>query len=611
MIIQHNISAMNANRNHRKNAGALSKNLEKLSSGYRINRAGDDAAGLSISEKMRAKISGMDQAGNNVDDGISLIYTVEGALQEVHAMLDRIETLSTQASTGTLDDVQDRAALQKELDALKAEINRIGSETKFNNIPLFRSAGAPIVVATCNVTVDLTTGGVIAGSVTIPDESAGSLDSVPEGYKLLAEKIANEYLPNAVKQILDAFPSLSGIIGSNTIDMTLEIGNIDGKNNTLAYAQVSCYSTGEPIKMLIKVDTSDFSDESIGTNNMLESTIAHELMHTVMQYAMTDEMVGRNNTPSFPTWFKEGTAQLVGGGFPTGWNSALIGKTDADQIANYLNDYTASDRPYGHGYLASAFLGYMANGGGSVTAAGIAAGMDAIFEEIAQGSTLYEAVNTLLGTSLNSIADLTSYVDGLFTNAAAGSDITLFVKDLVAATGSGAGSITANGGLSAGSNDVIGNATGLNTPFQVKSFAGTGSLASAGSITLQIGTTADDSSKLVLELFELSTQSLGLENCDLTTAENAKNTITAAENAINAISTIRGYYGANQNRLEHTGKNLGVTSENLSASESRIRDADMAEEFTAYTKNQILLQSAQSMLAQSNQVPQGVLTLLR
>lgn len=613
MIIQHNISAMNAKRNLNKNTSSLSKSLEKLSSGFRINRAGDDAAGLSISEKMRAQIACLDQAENNVEDGISLIYTVEGALQEVHSMLDRIATLSTQSANGIYDDALDRAALQKEFDALKTEIDRIGSDTKFNGINLFKRAGAPITRATCNVSVDLSTGEVIAGSVTIPDDEAGAIDGVADGYKLLAEKIANEYLPNAVNQILTSFPSLNGVIGSNTIDMTLELGSIDGANGTLAYAQVSCYATGEPVTMLIKVDTSDFSDESIGTNDMLESTLAHELMHTVMQYALTDEMVGRNGADQFPTWFKEGTAQLAGGGFPTGWNNALVGMTDPADVADYLNQYTASGRPYGHGYLASAYLGYMANGGGTVSAAGIAAGMDKIFEKVVQGQSLYQAVNDLLGTSLTSMSDLNSYVNGLFSGASSTSGITAFVTDLVAATGSGAGSVTAGGGLSAGTNDVIGTGS-PNVPFNIKSFSGAnagggvgGVPGGSGSLILQIS----DASQMELTLFEMNALTLGLGASDISTQDGAVLTLSTVKSAVSFVSSIRGYYGASQNRLEHTLENLNVTEENLAASESRIRDTDMASEFAKYTKDQILIQSAQSMLAQANQVPQNVLTLMR
>ena len=137
MRIQHNIAAMNSYRNYNSNANALNKNLEKLSSGYRINRAGDDAAGLAISEKMRAQIAGLDQAQNNVKDGISLIKTAEGALQEVQDMMNRMVTLATQSANGTYDDEVDRAALQEEVDSLLSEIDRIADSSNFNGMYLF------------------------------------------------------------------------------------------------------------------------------------------------------------------------------------------------------------------------------------------------------------------------------------------------------------------------------------------------------------------------------------------------------------------------------------------------------------------------------------------
>ena len=136
MRIQHNIMAMNAYRNYSNNTSALSKNLEKLSSGYRINRAGDDAAGLAISEKMRAQITGLETAQKNAKDGISLVQTAEGALTEVHDMLNRMVELADQSANGTYDNEVDRANLQKEVDQLRAEIDRIADSANFNGINL-------------------------------------------------------------------------------------------------------------------------------------------------------------------------------------------------------------------------------------------------------------------------------------------------------------------------------------------------------------------------------------------------------------------------------------------------------------------------------------------
>jgi len=142
MFINTNVGAMNAHRNLSANNGAMNKTMEKLSSGYRINRAADDAAGLAISEKMRFQINGLQQAQRNAQDGISLIQTAEGALTEVHSMLQRLNTLATQASNGTYNDTEDRAAIDKEVQALIGEIDNIATNTNFNGISLLSAAAA-------------------------------------------------------------------------------------------------------------------------------------------------------------------------------------------------------------------------------------------------------------------------------------------------------------------------------------------------------------------------------------------------------------------------------------------------------------------------------------
>ena len=145
MVIQHNISAINSYRNYTQNAGSLSKNLEKLSSGYRINRAADDAAGLAISEQMRSKINGLDQATSNAKDAIGLIQTEEGALTEVHSMLQRMTTLATQAANGTYNSVA-KDSIQKEVSELGEEINRIATATDYNGIKPLKEGNAAMTM---------------------------------------------------------------------------------------------------------------------------------------------------------------------------------------------------------------------------------------------------------------------------------------------------------------------------------------------------------------------------------------------------------------------------------------------------------------------------------
>lgn len=243
MRIQHNLSAINSQRIISTTQGTMSKNLEKLSSGYRINRAGDDAAGLAVSEKMRAQIMSLNQAKRNTLDGVSLVQTVEGALTEVHSMLNRMKGMAVQASNSTYTDDQ-RAMMNQEMDALKEEIGRIGTSTNFSGVPLFSNGASKKGVTLTSLygcTLDLK-------NRTVNVNYTGRIGRASEstGYDALAEKIATEYLPNAFTQILDAFPSLKANINGEKIEMDLRIEYIDGGYGTLAYAQASFRSDGRP-----------------------------------------------------------------------------------------------------------------------------------------------------------------------------------------------------------------------------------------------------------------------------------------------------------------------------------------------------------------------------
>lgn len=625
MRIQHNIPALNTYKNLSATDRGLAKDLEKLSSGYKINRAGDDAAGLAISEKMRSQMTGLAQAGKNAEDGVSLVQTAEGAMTEVHSMLNRMVSLAVQSANGTYAQGE-RKMMNDELTRLKTEIDRIGAYSNFNGTKLFKKSNegeSPNRIASYDLTLDLTNLTVHVNSAKMFGNTATGFPTAPVGKNAaLAEKIATEYFPNAITQILDAFPSLKTAVGQDTIDMKLQIDYIDGSSGTLAYAQYSYRPAGKPINMLIKVDSADFSDSSIESGSpaveVLESTIAHELMHSVMQYTMTDGMSGRNGTAAFPDWFTEGTAQLAGGGFPTNWNNSLeaIAKqlgsaTDSSQdtaITDYLKAYSPSSRPYGHGYLASAYLGYLASGQTDVTGANIASGMDKIFANILNGKSLYDAISTATGRTFNGQAD----IEALFSAPA--QDVIDFIRQLSYASkgggNDGAGSVIA-ASLAAGADNIIGNTvTGPQafrvTEYQIALSQGT----VVNSLQLMVGSEGADSDLIGIDLFQMDSDAIGLTDADILTAENARNAIDTINTAIDEISSIRSYYGAIQNRLEHTINNLGNTLENITAAESRIRDTDMAKAVMNFTRSQILLQSGQSMLAQANMLPQAVLQLL-
>ena len=410
MRIQHNIMAMNAYRNYTNNTSALSKNLEKLSSGYKINRAGDDAAGLAISEKMRAQITGLDKAQDNAKDGISLVQTAEGALTEVHDMLNRMYELAEQSANGTYEDATDRNQLQKEVDQLKSEIDRIADSANFNGIKLLDGS------MSANATTKLTS--------TATNSKAGvDLNIVADS-------------------VYDA-------TGNRTeLDFSLSV------TTTANSAGVSVDENGTVLITVMGKDADGISAEEI--------------------QAMLAKAKAANSKVS-------------------------------EDIMNAVRDAT-------------------------VTGKGIVAPKSA-------------------------------------TNAAKWTD----VATVTSAT-------TANKGES---------------------------------LVLQIGDTSDRFNQLRVGIKDCHVDALGLTDMKIGDQDSAAKALDKIKSAINYVSDVRGTLGATQNRLDHTINNLSVMQENIQDAESTIRDTDVADEMMAYTKNNILIQSAQAMLAQANQVPQGVLQLLQ
>lgn len=388
--INSNIEAFNAQRNLNINAAAFGKQIEKLSSGLRINRAGDDAAGLSISEKLRAQIKGLTQASRNSQDGISMIQTAEGALTEVHSVLQRMRELAVQAGNETLSD-KDRTGIGDELYALRSEIDRIGNTTKFNGKSLLNGSLTTTLDATSAVKV----GAALATSATV----------------------------------------------------------------------------------VSKVDVS----------------------------------------------------------------SAAAGTTF------------------------------------TFTAAGAVA-------TLSDGTNSVAVTAAAMGASGEQVLDFGSLGVKITINGAAG--------------------------------------TGAQIAADLATLANVVTAAGSGSASLQVGTSSNINDRITVALTDMRSSAIGTgvgnyvsdivaDNTAVSTAAKARTLVDVIDDAISGVSDQRGKLGAYQNRLEHTIANLGVASENLSASESRIRDADMAAETVAFTRSQILQQAATAVLAQANQAPQSVLQLLR
>ncbi|MEY8265872.1 flagellin [Lachnospiraceae bacterium 64-25] len=617
LSVRNNMPAWNAERQFGFNNRNNVKTMEKLSSGYRINRGADDAAGLSISEKMRRQIRGLTQATANAQDGISLVQSAEGALHEVHEMLHRINELAIKAANGTLSD-DDRELVDDEIQEIKAQIDASAHHTVFNERKLFPDnglsprSGAVMKSYQYELTCNLQDGTIAVESAQGAGASGRAGVDVTSG-SVLADKIAKEFVPNAVRQIFDAFPALEQATGTTPIKLALNVSFIDGPNNTLAYAQYSYGGSGRPVSMMIKVDAADFNDaDADGTGakaEVLESTIAHELMHTVMQYNLTDGMSGRGGE-KYPTWFVEGTAQLAGGGFTTGWNDTLLYyakllQSDQDDsqdghIGDYLKRFTMNGRPYGHGYLGAAYIGYLANGGGAVTGANIASGMNKVFTDLLAGKSLGDAIKGQTGKTESEIVRMFSSAD---------KDLVEFVRKLAYESKDGAGSVITNN-LSEGGTSILG-ATAPEQLFGIDPSKIAIDMSGGAKLGILVGTDAFEGQFIYIDLYQMDAEALGIAETNVKTIEDAGDAVNAVKNAITYVSNVRSQYGAIQNRLEHTMTNLNNIVENTTAAESRIRDTDMAEEMVRFSNFQILLQAGQSMLAQANHQPDMLLSLLQ
>ena len=548
MRIQHNIMAMNAYRNYTNNTSALSKNLEKLSSGYKINRAGDDAAGLAISEKMRAQITGLDKAQDNAKDGISLVQTAEGALTEVHDMLNRMVELADQSANGTYDVETDRANLQKEVEQLKSEINRIADSANFNGIKLLDgSMDAEGIGGGANMSVNF-------GSVTAYEAGVSNADptfSVSlDGLSLKANASSGSLVLNVGGQ-----------------DITLKFsGATKGSAVSLGSLKLSASSaTLGGIKYDIKVS---------------QGSLKFEMASSVVLTA------GMTLNPSFEVKVGNATGASIESGLINKGTqvitSGVIG--GAEKMATATFEITKD---------------MLANG------ATIKIG-DQTFT-IDYSKSKDEATGTTIG-----VKDLLTK-DGQLDNAAIDEVITRI-------TDAGKGNKLFTIGNNGNNQITLQSKTGLNsatyatldTADEIKKQVAVNAPTQPGkALTLQIGDTSDSFNRLSVSIQDMHVDSLGIEDLDISTQAGAQSAVDKIKAAINTVSSVRGTLGATQNRLDHTINNLSVMTENIQDAESTIRDTDVADEMMAYTKNNILIQSAQAMLAQANQVPQGVLQLLQ
>ena len=566
MRIQHNIMAMNAYRNYANNTSALSKNLEKLSSGYKINRAGDDAAGLAISEKMRAQITGLETAQKNAKDGISLVQTAEGALTEVHDMLNRMVELADQSANGTYDNETDRANLQKEVQQLKDEINRIADSANFNGIKLLDGslAGGSQVD---NVAMDATTAvkGIYTTASTADTQALGKL-TVGDIGKTLDYTVT--------------WKDSSGKEQTTTVSLTYRG---DGTGAVAANNTKNYFTDANGNKYYLHASG---TDGKLGASDVKSSILAG--LKADKTFSENFDIAANGNKLQFTSKL-EGSAgaQIVGIGV-----SETTSLT-AGFAAAMAGDITRTQEPYDSMQKFDASKLTVVNG----------ASQGITLEQIKSNIFELDGHKFLVATGLTNdqikaLGDDVTIISLASSNAPDNTDAKKIAAEISRVTG-----------METKVYDTAvtkANITTTDIVFTKDKLSLTGN-----SLTLQIGDTSDSYNQLTVAIKDCHTAAIGIEDLDIGNQVDANAALNVIKDSINYISDVRGTLGATQNRLDHTINNLSVMQENIQDAESTIRDTDVADEMMAYTKNNILIQSAQAMLAQANQVPQGVLQLLQ
>lgn len=577
MRINHNVTALNTHRQLSTNTSNQSKSIEKLSSGLRINRAGDDAAGLAISEKMRGQIRGLDQASRNSQDGISLIQTAEGALNETHDILQRMRELAVQASNDTNTDT-DRGEIQKEVNQLSSEINRIGNTTEFNTKKLLDGSRS--------VTSNTVAGATTTTSVTMAKDQI----------------ITPVYAAGASFTGTGTEPTITSADGANSVKFTAGAAadfDFDNLDNT-ASNKLTITKSGTDVTVDFAGTDADGDKLTIAADKMVFDGSKYTYDNNGIQFEISKaDFDAMDDTDSFD--LELGVGGLIATDVTTStigtknqWTTNTVPTPGTDVVADFSAPITVDKD-------SAKFLADVASI--KVSGAGLGAANGNITVELmdAGGSVIntetYDFATAQTGLTFNYDNNGISFA--LDVNDATDLEISLDFEMATTTTSTTAASTTTvtdkslkfqiganqNQSMSLDVNDMRASALGI---------TGTGAgFSAAANVT-------DGTNNTSVE-----------KALDLSTASSASTAITVLDKAIQTVSGERSKLGASQNRLEHTINNLNTSSENLTAAESRIRDVDMAKEMMNQSKASILAQAAQAMLAQANQQPQGVLQLLR
>ena len=652
MVVQHNLTAMNSNRMLGITTSAQAKSSEKLSSGYRINRAADDAAGLTISEKMRKQMRGLDRASTNAQDGVSAVQTAEGALTEVHSMLQRMNELANQASNGT-NSTSDRDAIQAEIDQLTTEVDRVAETTKFNETYLLKgnADGAKSVK-----NVNAHDAGLAGKLVDNGDgTSTFKLDkALEDGDKVTIA--GKEYTIGSTTASADGYAKLADL-GNKTLNVGDSITYKNGGKDVTATLvdkvknAAANYATGDTIK----IDGKDYTIAAANTNlsaGDLSAADAEKLVSEALQNGKEASITSKKaatgiygageaidvkivaDLESTPT--SKEVSSLDAGGTAgkavkaselAGQLTHTLGKGDTVTIKGDSKVATKSD-PAAMKTIKDVVKQLQsdqtANGGVAADVVTIGTKNFTVADKTDVGADKYTVddilallndsdevsitANSTEAKNAMSAADLTSgdTYTAVETKVASNDENVLSVKDaykMMAEELTKASSIGTDTAATVKSNNS-GEFTITQGSVEVKNSL---------SFNLHVGADADMTNKITVDIDAMDAAGLGIKGINVSdnNGSSATYAIDAIADAISKVSSQRSALGAVQNRLEHTIANLDNVVENTTAAESRIRDTDMAEEMVTYSKNNILAQAGQSMLAQANQSNQGVLSLLQ
>lgn len=615
MRINHNISALKINNILNKNNSSLEKSLERLSSGYKINCAADDAAGLAISEKMKTQIAGLDQASRNASDGISVIQTAEGALIEVEQMVQRMRELAVEAANGSYTD-DDRSTLQDEVIQLKEEINRISKTTEFNTKTLLDG------------TVDRRS---------YSDNSYVKLVSLSDSVevKSYSFEVNKEADPALVMSKLTASTApTDGKITINNAEVTITAG--DTLDEILSELTTACDSLG--VDVCYTDGTADSSSASgyktvsasdavignayllfvtndYGSDASLSISCSDATLGSMLGLSGTATSTGSDaritlDTDGAKGAIAETTGINVSAACPAGSITYTI--TNEETGLTETVKYTVSGTNVQMSYTT--YSGKTLTGMATAADTSNKAIIDAM-KDLAETTDGFDALSVSYTEDAGEITlDVTSLSTGKNMTIEVTSDTLGFGTGATYTDGRNAGGFTKTATMTVDGDYVtVHDRDGFEMVLQVSGGSigqdTTVTVLDAGPMTLQIG--ASEGQTMEVRIPCVDTTTLFIDSADISTQEGAQEAITSFNDAVIEISSIRAKLGAYQNRLDHAINSLDTSSENLTEALSRIEDTDMASEMATYTQLQVLVQAATTMLSQANERPQNILNLLQ